>query len=106
MKTQDNTKVVPVVIQYKSQMTFRFKTFMDGELLEDFEMGNKQFDINLLEKIKPKYWLPEECIEEYIDENKIEVSESSDISSNHVKPLVILYDGDSFKTERITYSKI
>ena len=38
MKIQDNTKVVPVVIEYTTKMVFRSNVMMDEELLEDYEM--------------------------------------------------------------------
>ena len=104
MKTQDNIKVVPVVIQYKSQMTFRLNVLMDEELLEDFEMGKLQPDMNLLKNIQPNFLIPEECVEDFIDEDEIEVLDRSNLNHKCIKPFVILKDGNSFKTERMSDS--
>ena len=104
MNIKDNTKVVPVVIQYSTKMVFCSNVMMEEELLEDFEMGKIQPDMNLLKNIQPNFLIPEECVEDFIDEDEIEVLDSSNLTPNDVKPFVILKDGDSFKTERISDS--
>lgn len=101
MKIQDNTKVVPVVIEYTTKMVFRSNVMMDEELLEDYEMGKIKPDINLVKNIQPNFLIPDDCVEDFIDEDEIEVLDSSNLTSQDVKPFVILKDGDSFKIERI-----
>ena len=76
---------------------------MDEELLEDYEMGKIKPDINLVKNIQPNFLIPDDCVEDFIDEDEISIGFLKSYLSR-CETICYHKDGDSFKIERISNS--